>query len=221
MGCSMIALLGCGPSAGDDDDGGGDAGGTTGTSGASASAGSATTVPTSAGTGSSSGPTTATTGVDGSDDGPLDDGPVDTGPLDDGPGLDVGGGDCDFETIVCDAADASKVPPIDCGFVTLDDDVAAWQAAHTCATEAFAAQSAVKVIWQRQGIDSLVYAALVGFVGESYGIARYDYDSFGEPMAQVHRCGAVVTLDDCAVGVGEMCLVCTDPGDVEPLCVLR
>lgn len=227
MGCSVMLLLACGPSAGgDDDDGGGDAGGTTDTGGGSASAGTATTQPTTAGTSATSGPTTATTGVDGSDDGPLDDDTLDDdtlddGPLDDGPALDIGGGDCDFETIVGDAADASKVPPVDCGFVTLADDVAAWQAAHTCATEAFAAQGAVKVLWQPPGIDSTLYAALVGLVGESYGITFFTYDSIGDPLMRAQTCGDVVTPDDCAVGVGEMCLVCSDPGDFEPLCVLR
>jgi hypothetical protein len=215
-----IVVLGCGPSAGGDDEGDGDAGGTTDTGGASASADTAATDATGTSAGSSA-TTTATTGVDGSDDGPLDDGPADDGPLDDGPGLDIGGATCDFEQIVCDAADASKVPPTDCGFVTLADDVAAWQAAHTCATEAFAAEGAVKVIWQPQGIDSTVYAALVGFVGESYGITYYSYDSIGDPLASAHSCDGVVTTDDCAVGVGEMCLICTGPGDSKPLCVPR
>jgi hypothetical protein len=217
--CVALMVLGCGPSAGGDDDGGGDAGGTTGTSGASASAGSATTVPTSAGTDASSSATTATTGVDDGSDDVVDDGSDDV--LDDGGKLDIGGATCDFETIVCDAAAGSKVPPIDCGFVTLADDIAAWQAAYTCATEAFAAEGAVKVIWQRQGIDSTVYSALVGFVGESYAITEYSYDSFGDPLASSRNCGGVVTPDDCAVGVGEMCLQCTDNGDVTPLCVLR
>jgi hypothetical protein len=210
----LIAMLGCGPSAGGDDDGAGEGDSTTagtgeGSASVSASSAESTTAPgddTSAT--AESGVTNVDTGVD--DDADDDD-------ADDGDKLDIAGG-CDFETIVCDAAEGSKMPPVDCGFVTLADDVQAWRTAHQCASEAFASQSAVKVLWEMQGIDSTLYGALVGFVGEVYAVSEYGYDSFGGPILWTRSCDGVVTLDDCAVGVGEMCLTCSGPGDQAPLC---
>jgi len=212
---TVIAILGCGPKTGGDDGGDGDGDGD-GTSAAattaddSASAESASASVDATATESSA--TTVDTGVDtGVDDDADDD------DADDGDKLDIAGG-CDFEQIVGDAADGSKMPPIDCGFVTLADDLEAWRTAHQCASEALAAQTAVKVLWEEQGIDSILYGAFVGFVGETYGISEYGYDSWGEVILWTHSCTGVVTLDDCAVAVGEMCLTCTGPGAQSTLC---
>jgi hypothetical protein len=215
-------MAACGPSAAGDDggDGEGDGDGSSGATDGSASAGSADDA-ASASASASAGDDTGTTNpgttslpdtsAEGDDDG-----------VDDGTKLDIGGGaSCDFEEIVCSYADGSKTPPVDCGIVSLADDAQTWQDAHACAAEAFAAQGAVKLIWQQQGIDSDVWAALVGFVGEVYDVVRFDYDSEGVGMAWSRPCGSVVVLDDCAVGVGEMCFTCTAEGDPTPLCVQR
>ena len=210
---TVIAILGCGPSAGGDDGGDGDGDGTSGaatTADDSAGAESASAESESAESASAteSSATTIDTGVD--DDADDDD-------ADDGPKLDIAVG-CDFETIVCDDAEGSKVPPVDCGFVTLADDLEAWRTAHQCASEALADETAVKVLWEEQGTDSILYGALVGFVGESYAISEYGYDSWGEPLVWSRVCENGVSSDDCTVAVGEMCLGCAGVGLSTSVC---
>ncbi len=194
----------------------GESSGTLGATGDGPSSASMTSTSATVGEASGSGHATAE-GTTGSGDGTgpkLDIGTAD----DDGPKFDLAPMECEFEPIVRDFADASKTPPVDCGFVMLDDPIEAWQTAHVCAVEALAADGAFALLWQRDSIDSTAYGAVAGLVGEVYGIAEFSYDTKADPVLWQRRCSAVVTLDDCGVGAGEMCLTCIAAGDPVTIC---
>ena len=170
---------------------------------------SASTSPTTTNDSSSSASSAGESATNSADDGPLSEG------ADDGPMLDVGS--CDFETTVCEIADGGKRPPMDCGFVTLADDVFAWQAAHDCAWSALQTQSAFKVMWQPMALDSLGYSAFVGVVDESYAITYVGYDDY-QGDVQLYSWPAYEVEVDCAVAVGQMCLNAIDGGDTSVIC---
>lgn len=110
-----------------------------------------------------------------------------------------------------------KTEPTDCGTVTLDDDVAAWQAASDCAAMAAGLQQAFYVAFQLPSDDSLIFDGYYGTVGIVYGLGNLYTDTFGDPMLQSRSCVDVTTLDGCMLDVGVHCLECVEAGEVTPL----
>lgn len=170
---------------------------------------SASTSPTTTNDPSSSASTTGAATTDSVDDSSLSEG------ADDGPTPDVGS--CDFESTVDEIADGGKLPPMDCGFVTLADDLLAWQTAHDCAWAALQSESAFKVLWQPMAADSLTYWALVGLIGDDYAITFVGYDDYQGDVS-LYSWPAYEIEVDCAAAVGQMCLHPLDGGDTTVIC---
>ena len=128
-------------------------------------------------------------------------------------------GDCAFAPAVDEALEGSTREPIDCGAVTLDDDVAAWQAAHDCAREATLDQLSYKVLWQYDGGGTLRDGAFASEVGEVYAIYRFDDDAAaGTTSITRTTCTGISTLQRCVVTPGDICIDCIRPGDAAELC---
>lgn len=126
-----------------------------------------------------------------------------------GPGVEP---PCGFQTTLEGFA-MGKTEPTDCGTVTLDDDVAAWQAASECAAAAAAAQEGFLVAFQLPSDDSLVFEGFYGTVGFTYSLGRLYTDTFGDPMLASQSCDDVTTLDGCTLEVGTHCLTCVGGGE--------
>lgn len=118
-----------------------------------------------------------------------------------------------------------KTDPLDCGTVTLDDDVTAWQAASDCAASAAVAQEGFLVAFQLPSVDSLVFAGYYGVVGLVYGTGRLYTDTLGdlgEPWFSSTTCMSIVATVGCVVDVGQHCLECVDSSPQTALeCVMR
>ena len=129
---------------------------------------------------------------------------------------------CDFEEVTCETAEFSKVPPLDCGVATLDDDLQHWQDVHACVQEQASMQAAFKGVFYLQGIDSFPRRAYVGQIGFVYALSELfqDYGGLGDPQATITQtpCLALSYIPDCQVGVGFTCLQCLNPGDPQILC---
>jgi hypothetical protein len=139
--------------------------------------------------------------------------------VDDSGSSSGGAGTCDFEEVVCAAADQSKQEPIDCGFVLLTDDQATWQAAYDCFRDAFLDQMAAKLLWQNEAVDSTNYSAMVAQVGGAYQLLRFEYDDYmGDIMGSVTVCTGITEDPMCMPEVGQMCLQCMGPGEPMPIC---
>ncbi|MBC8071170.1 MAG: hypothetical protein IAG13_22785 [Deltaproteobacteria bacterium] len=135
------------------------------------------------------------------------------------------GGDNPCAMSLADYADSisqsSKDAPVDeCGDVDLDAPLAAWQAAHDCAVQHASMGQGFKVLWERQGIDSVIRDAAVGRQGESYGVTLLQVDqAVGQPYTLVQTAAAgLEATGGCTVEVGEMCLTPIDAGEPVPLC---
>lgn len=129
---------------------------------------------------------------------------------------DTGPGDCDPWQLICDHTGGMQAA-MDCGIVTPNDDVAAWQAAHQCAIDAVAATSAFKVMGQSYGIDSLLSDAYGAIEGIVYGPVWLSHDSLG-PYAEIRNCMAIFAEPNCSVEVGNLCLGCIEPSEETLLC---
>jgi hypothetical protein len=128
-------------------------------------------------------------------------------------------GECDFAAAVDEALVDSPVEPIDCGFVGLDDDVAAWEAARQCARDAALDQTTYKVLWQWQDGATVRDAAIAAIIGEVFATYKFDDDAaVGTTSIIVTTCSGTGTEDPCMVAVGEICLDCLDPSEPTELC---
>lgn len=128
-------------------------------------------------------------------------------------------GDCAFAPAVDDAIATSPVEPTDCGFVGLDDDIAAWQAARQCAREAALDQTTYKLLWQWQDGDTVRDSAVAAVIGDTFATYRFDDDAaVGTTSILVTTCTGIGTEDPCMVAVGEICIDCLDPGEPSELC---
>lgn len=126
-----------------------------------------------------------------------------------------------FIDYVIDRAESSEDAPVDdCGFVTLDDSVATWQAARDCALQHAAAGEGFRLEAEGQSIDSVVQQAYLGLQGESYRTVFLSSDGGGiDPYALSEQPGlGLVELDACEVAVGELCLALDMPGAVAQIC---
>jgi hypothetical protein len=128
-------------------------------------------------------------------------------------------GDCAFEPAIDAALETSTREPIDCGAVTLDDDVALWQDARDCARDSTLDQVSYKVLWQYDDAGTLRDAAFASEVGEVYAIYRFDDDA-AEGTTSITRitCTGISTPNDCAVMPGEICIFCIEPSEPAELC---
>jgi hypothetical protein len=116
-------------------------------------------------------------------------------------------GGCALEALACHAANFGNEVAIDCGLVTLGDDLATWQAAHDCARDAFEAGAAAFVIAQVQGFDSLLLDALLRS-NDPTQIAHLHYDGWGTGGTLAYLCDDIAVVPDCEVYVGNICLEC-------------
>jgi hypothetical protein len=197
----LIVALGCGGDDGDASEG------STSSSEAATDTSSSTSTSTSTSSSTTSDASTTT--------GATDDGSSSV----DSSGSTGGAAGCDFEEVVCDAADESKRAPIDCGFVTLADDDVAWQTAYDCFRGAFLDQTAAKLLWENPAVDSTNYSAMVAQVGGVYSLLRFEYDDYmGDIQASVTGCSGITEDPMCMVATGEMCLQCMDPAEPVPIC---
>ena len=128
-------------------------------------------------------------------------------------------GECDFAAAVDEVLVDSPVEPTDCGFVGLDDDVAAWEAARECARGAALDQTAYKLLWQWQDGATIRDAAIAAVIGEAFATYRFEDDAAeGTTSIIVTTCSGLGTEDPCMVAVGVMCLDCLDASDPTELC---
>ena len=135
---------------------------------------------------------------------------------------DTGAGVCEIVESACELADQSKTPPIDCGDITTDDPLDAWQAAHDCAAQAATTMEAFKLIVDMQGIDSFPRRAFVGQVGFAYQMTQLDQDFGGfdpGPYPVNYRyCDQIVATPGCTTAVGDICLTCMGLTDGDVYC---
>lgn len=128
-------------------------------------------------------------------------------------------GECDFAAAVDDAIAKSPVDPTDCGFVGLDDDIAAWQAARECVRGAALDRTTYKLLWQWQDGDTVRDGAIAAVIGDVFATYRFDDDAaVGTTSIIVTTCSGIGTEDPCMVAVGEICIDCLDPGKPTELC---
>lgn len=117
--------------------------------------------------------------------------------------------------------ESSKDAPVDdCGTLTLDDPLAAWQAAHDCALDHATMGNGFRLVADGQGIDSVVKVAYLGVQGFAYAVSRFSADSGGiDPGSLFEQPGdGLEAVDACVVAVGELCLGVTAPGETVQLC---
>jgi hypothetical protein len=109
--------------------------------------------------------------------------------------------------------------PLDCGAVTLADDVAAWQAAYDCARDATLDQLSYKVLWQYDDNGTLRDGAFASEVGRVYAIYRFDDDAAdGTTSITRSTCTGISTPQRCAVTPGDICIDCIRPSEPAELC---
>ena len=120
---------------------------------------------------------------------------------------------CDFEETLCELA-AGKTEPVDCGVVSFADDDQAWIDANACAVDALMTQSAFKVGFEGESIDSFVYDGFFGTVGIVYGMGTLHYDNLGDTVLGARSCETIVPAADCTPASGTHCLECISPGEV-------
>lgn len=129
---------------------------------------------------------------------------------------------CNFAEVICDQADQSKVPPVDCGVATLQDDVAQWIAVRECVLSEAANQNAFKAYFHLQGIDSFLREGFIGQVGFAYALGELnqDFGGLGDPLSTIHLqpCTQLEPKANCEVGVGKPCIQCVEQGDSQILC---
>lgn len=128
---------------------------------------------------------------------------------------------CDIEDTACEVAEQSKTAAVECGVVTLDDDLATWQAAHACVLDNASTSTAFKVVFQEQGIDTLPLTAYVGGVGLVYALVELRQDLGEVPGVTTVRqasCSALTERPDCTVGPGQHCILCEDSEQEAPAC---
>ena len=225
----LLTPLACGDKTNDDDSDTGTTGGpgtttatTTASSAGDTSSGDAPTT-----TGDTSDDTTSggtTTGASTSTTDPGDTSSGATGVGSSEGGSSTGAPVCELDAAACELAESNGEFE-DCGTVDpLDDDTAAWQAAHDCAVKAAKEQRAFKVIFWLQGIDSEVGLAYASILGETYGITQFWFDSDPcggggcGPIINAASCEALVATANCAVEPGNPCLTCADQGPSSQLC---
>ena len=130
---------------------------------------------------------------------------------------------CDMEETACEVAEMSKLPPIDCGVATLDDDVSVWEDVHACVDEQSTMGGAFKSVFYIQGIDSSPRVAYLGQVGFVYALSRLSQDVGGvagpdSPIYQT-QCSELEVDPECEIIVGASpCITCTTTGDPFPVC---
>jgi hypothetical protein len=137
--------------------------------------------------------------------------------------FDCGGGPCStpFAEYVAERGEQSKDAPVDdCGHVTLEDPIEAWQAAHDCAVDRATTGVGFTVIGQRESVDSIVEVAFIGLQGEAYATARLYSDSGGvDPDTRSEQTGTgLLATFECVVTIGELCLELVNPGDSVQIC---
>ena len=126
---------------------------------------------------------------------------------------------CDFPSTVDDVFAESKEPPIDCGSLTLNDDLPAWEAARMCARDAALDQAAYKLVWQHDDGSGLRDSAFASLLAETYAVYRFDDDAaVGTTTITVRSCTGIGAPDDCTIAVGEPCMDCLEPSEPSELC---
>lgn len=156
--------------------------------------------------------TTTTTATSSSSDSTSESGDVDSSSS----GAPVG--DCDFATEVAQSIDGAN-EPIDCGALTDDDDVAAWEAGRKCVRDAALDQAAFVLRWQVTSGDTLQDRAFSD-AGMSTPISYFTDDAAvgTTSITRVACTGTGTPEEKCVVAVGELCLACLDPSDSTELC---
>jgi hypothetical protein len=122
---------------------------------------------------------------------------------------------------VMQRSDSSKDAPVfDCGWVTQDDSDADWQAAHDCVMDHMMSGTGFRVVADLAGIDSFPQEAYMGLQGESYAVTRFSADTGGIDPGSLYEQPAegIGPIDDCIVGVGELCLSVYNAGEQVQLC---
>jgi hypothetical protein len=128
-------------------------------------------------------------------------------------------GDCDFATEVAQMIEGAN-DPIDCGSLTFDDDVAAWEAGRMCVRDASLDQAPFVLLWQVDAGGTLQDRAFVD-PGMSAPLSYYTDDAAvgTTSITQVACTGTGEPPGKpCDVAVGELCLECLDPGKPSELC---
>jgi hypothetical protein len=139
-------------------------------------------------------------------------------------GTDTTGGVevCELEPIVTEATMNTKsLEPIDCGYLTLQDPLSAWQAGQDCAMQADSMGETFRLLWDMQGIDSQPSRGIAGLQGFVYGRVEYFEDkgglAGGRTVSQ-RQCDSFLIPPDCAPEVGLICLTCDNTGDTDLIC---
>jgi hypothetical protein len=115
---------------------------------------------------------------------------------------------------------SEDAPVDDCGDVGLDDSLADWQAAHDCAVQHATNGTGFKVLWESQGIDSVIREAAIGVQAESYAVTLLHVDQAPTSPYTLYQTPAagLEATDGCAVAVGEICLSLLGFGEAVQLC---
>jgi hypothetical protein len=174
--------------------------GSTGTTTATTSTATTTTTTATAGDTTTSGETTtATSSADSSSSGP----PV---------------GDCDFATEIAEVIEGAN-DPIDCGALTFDDEVAAWESGRMCVRDASLDQVPFVLRWQVDAGGTLQDRAFAD-TGQSTPLRYFTDDAAvgTTTITQVACTGTGSPDGKCVVDVGELCLECLDPSEPVELC---
>ncbi len=131
----------------------------------------------------------------------------------------TGGAECDLEEIACARAELGGELFIECGVVDpWESTPKEWQAARQCALDAIAEEKAFKLVTWLQGIDSEVGYAYVGFVGESYEVIRFFFDSYPPAVVNENTCASLTAEASCIAAVDQICLTCVEPGPSATIC---
>ncbi|MCY1057912.1 hypothetical protein [Nannocystis sp. SCPEA4] len=126
---------------------------------------------------------------------------------------------CDLVETTTERAHALGGDVLDCGIVDpWNSTMEEWQAAHTCALDAAAAEQPFQVVVWLQGIDSDVGRGYIGVAARSYMIEEIWFDSLGVPIMSKANCASLAPIDNCLDFLGTPCISCEGLSNGETLC---
>lgn len=124
---------------------------------------------------------------------------------------------CDLEACAC-ALMPEGLEYVDCGFLRWDQPTEDWQAGQDCVLAAVGQGQSFKILFHKPSIDSLRAGAFVGIAGDGYSVRSMEYDTWGQHVAEVKTCAAVLAIDDCVIEPESICLACDNPDEPTVLC---
>lgn len=115
--------------------------------------------------------------------------------------------------------DSSSETPVECGSVTLDDSLDAWNLARQCAITNASGGTPFTAVFHRAGIETSPQEAFAAREAGGFEIVAYAAEEGPDAFTLSRRsCGALELVAECDFGVGDPCLECVDAGRAEPIC---